>query len=49
MATLIQSVRRVLPRRGDLFECRRCGRDVDRWTRSCPDCGHGGIAAFDLE
>jgi len=31
-----------------LYECRRCGAIAESETQTCPQCGHDGIATYEL-
>ena len=41
-------LRRLFTQPKTLYECRHCGTNAESNTQICQQCGHDGIAVYDL-
>lgn len=48
-SSLLQEVKQFLkPADSDLYECRHCGKTLEKESEKCPDCGCEDIAQYKL-
>jgi rubrerythrin len=50
MTYLLEEVKRFLrPSQSELFECRSCGKTLEKEAEQCPECGGEDIATYKIE
>jgi rubrerythrin len=45
---VVRALRRVVGSEAGLYECRHCGTTLDGEESTCPNCGTGEIAHYEL-